>query len=243
VTSIEIAAIVIAVLVAATVQNAAGFGFALMCVPLMAVFVDTHVAVVISTILGMGSSTTQAWLGRRDTDRVVARRMTLAALLGMPLGLLVFVLVDENVLKLIVGACVLVIVVLLARRIDLRHVGPHFDLAAGAVSGVLATSVSTNGPPLVFALQARHVSPAVFRPTINTVFAVSAGVSLVLYLVAGKVTGDVLLGVLVALPALVLGIWAGLVLRPRLDGERFRIAVLVLLAAAGASAVVAAVSG
>lgn len=242
-TSIEIAAIVIAVLVAATVQNAAGFGFALMCVPLMAVFVDTHVAVVISTILGMGSSTTQAWLGRRDTDRVVARRMTLAALLGMPLGLLVFVLVDENVLKLIVGACVLVIVVLLARRIDLRHVGPHFDLAAGAVSGVLATSVSTNGPPLVFALQARHVSPAVFRPTINTVFAVSAGVSLVLYLVAGKVTGDVLLGVLVALPALVLGIWAGLVLRPRLDGERFRIAVLVLLAAAGASAVVAAVSG
>jgi uncharacterized membrane protein YfcA len=243
VTSTEIAAIVIAVLVAATVQNAAGFGFALMCVPLMAVFVDTHVAVVISTILGMGSSTTQAWLGRRDTDRVVARRMTLAALLGMPLGLLVFVLVDENVLKLIVGACVLVIVVLLARRIDLRHVGPHFDLAAGAVSGVLATSVSTNGPPLVFALQARHVSPAVFRPTINTVFAVSAGVSLVLYLVAGKVTGDVLLGVLVALPALVLGIWAGLVLRPRLDGERFRIAVLVLLAAAGASAVVAAVSG
>lgn len=242
-TSIEIAAIVIAVLVAATVQNAAGFGFALMCVPLMAVFVDTHVAVVISTILGMGSSTTQAWLGRRDTDRVVARRMTLAALLGMPLGLLVFVLVDENVLKLIVGACVLVIVVLLARRIDLRHVGPHFDLAAGAVSGVLATSVSTNGPPLVFALQARHVSPAVFRPTINTVFAVSAGVSLVLYVVAGKVTGDVLLGVLVALPALVLGIWAGLVLRPRLDGERFRIAVLVLLAAAGASAVVAAVSG
>lgn len=242
-TSIEIAAIVIAVLVAATVQNAAGFGFALMCVPLMAVFVDTHVAVVISTILGMGSSTTQAWLGRRDTDRVVARRMTLAALLGMPLGLLVFVLVDENVLKLIVGACVLVIVVLLARRIDLRHVGPHFDLAAGAVSGVLATSVSTNGPPLVFALQARHVSPAVFRPTINTVFAVSAAVSLVLYLVAGKVTGDVLLGVLVALPALALGIWTGLVLRPRLDGERFRIAVLVLLAAAGTSAVVAAVSG
>lgn len=240
---VEIAAVVFAVFVAATVQNAAGFGFALMCVPLMAVVVDTHVAVVISTILGMGSSTTQAWIGRRDTDRVLARRMTLAALAGMPLGLLVFVLVDENVLKLIVGACVLVIVVLLARRIDLRHVGPRFDLAAGAISGVLATSVSTNGPPLVFALQARHVSPAVFRPTINTVFAVSAVVSLVLYLGAGKVTGDVLLGVGVALPALVLGIWVGLVLRPRLDGERFRVAVLVLLAAAGASAVVAAVSG
>jgi uncharacterized membrane protein YfcA len=243
VTGVEIAAIVAAVFIAATVQNAAGFGFALMCVPVMAVVVDTHVAVVISTILGMGSSTTQAWIGRDDIDRTVARRMTLAALAGMPLGLLVFVLVDENVLKLIVGACVLVIVVLLARRIDLRHVGPHFDLAAGAVSGVLATSVSTNGPPLVFALQARHVTPAVFRPTINTVFAVSAAVSLVLYLGAGKVTSNVLVGVLVALPALAVGIWTGLVLRPRLDGERFRVVVLVLLAAAGASAVLAAVSG
>lgn len=242
-TGIEIAAVVVAVLVAATVQNAAGFGFALMCVPLMAVFVDTHVAVVISTILGLGSSTTQAWIGRADTDRAVARRMTLAALVGMPLGLLVFVMVDENVLKLIVGLCVLVIVVLLARRIDLRHVGPHFDLAAGAVSGLLATSVSTNGPPLVFALQARHVTPTVFRPTINTVFAVSAAISLVLYVAAGKVNGDVLLGVAVALPALVMGIWAGLALRPHLDGERFRLAVLVLLAAAGASAVVAAISG
>ena len=239
----ELATVVTAVLLAAIVQNSAGFGFALLCVPLMALTVDTHVAVVISTILGLGSSTTQAWLGRADTDRTLARRMTLAALLGMPFGLLVFVLVDANVLKLIVGVCVLVIVVLLARRLDLSHVGPRFDMAAGVVSGVLATSVSTNGPPLVFALQARQVTPAVFRPTINTVFAVSAVVSLVGYLATGKVTGDALFGVVVAVPALVLGVVVGLRLRNHLDGERFRVAVLVLLAAAGVSAVAAAVSG
>lgn len=239
----ELATVVVAVLIAAIVQNSAGFGFALMCVPLMAIVVDTHDAVIISTILGLGSSTTQAWVGRAHTDRPIARRMTLAALAGMPLGFLVFVLVEERVLKIVVGVCVLVIVVLLARRIDLRHVGPRFDVGAGVISGVLATSVSTNGPPLVFALQARHVSPTVFRPTINTVFAVSAVVSLAGFVIAGKVTRDALVGVAVALPALAVGIWLGLRLRPHLEGERFRIVVLVLLAAAGTSAVVAAVSG
>ena len=243
VSGIEVATIIGAVLLAAVVQNSAGFGFALLCVPVMAIVVDTHVAVVISTVLGMGSSTTQAWFGRSDTDRVTARRLTLAALCGMPFGLVVFVVVSAQTLRLIVGACVLVIAVLLARRIDLRHVGPRFDIGAGVLSGMLATSVSTNGPPLVFALQARHVTPDVFRPTINTVFAVSGVVSLLGFLIAGEVTRDAVVGVVISLPALALGIWGGLQLRPHLHGERFRVAVLALLAAAGASAIIAAVRG
>lgn len=226
---------------AAFVQNVAGFGFALLAVPLMALNVDTHQAVVISTFLGIVSSSGQAWFGRADTDRGIARRMTLAAIGGMPIGFAVFVLVGDDVLRLIVGTCVIVIVLLLARRIDLSHVGPHFDVAAGAVSGVLATSVSTNGPPLVFALSARQVSAEVFRPTINTVFAVSGIVSLAAFAVAGEVSRDSLVGIAWAVPGLLLGMWTGSLVRPHVHGERFRITVLVLLGIAGVSAIVAAV--
>lgn len=242
-TFVEIATVVAVATLAALVQNLAGFGFALLAVPLMAVAVDTHETVVICTVLGLLSSSVQAWIGRADTDRPTARRMIWAAFAGMPFGLVVFILVSDDVLRLLVGACVLVIVVLLARRIDLRHVGPHFDVAAGAVSGVLATSVSTNGPPLVFALAARQVEADVFRPTINTVFTASGVVSLAAFAVAGEVSAQSGVAVVWALPGLLLGMWAGVRLRPLVDGERFRIMVLVLLAVAGTSAILAALSG
>jgi uncharacterized membrane protein YfcA len=243
VTLAEIVTVLVTVLLAAVVQNTAGFGFALMAVPLMSVVVDTHVAVIISTVLGLGSSAAQAWIGRADTDRPIARRMTFAALAGMPFGLVVFKVVDSATLRLVVGVCVLVIVVLLARRLDLRHAGPHLDVVAGGISGVLATSVSTNGPPLVFALQARHIAPDVFRPTINTVFCVSGLVSLTLFTATGEVTAAALIGVAAALPSLGLGVVLGHRLRLYVSGERFRVMVLVLLALAGAMAVVAGLRG
>jgi uncharacterized protein len=235
----EIATVIAVAVLAAFVQNSAGFGFALMAVPLMALAVDTHDTVVICTVLGLLSSSAQAWLGRADTDRVIARRMTASALVGMPFGLAVFIVVSDDALRLLVGVSVLVIVGLLARRIDLRHVGPHFDVAAGALSGVLATSVSTNGPPLVFALAARQVDPHVFRPTINTVFAVSGVVSLLAFTLAGEVTGRSMSAVGLAIPGLLVGMWAGVRAQPHVDG-RFRVVVLTLLSIAGTSAILAA---
>ncbi len=251
----DLAVLCVAVFVAAATQVLAGFGFALLAVPLMALAVDTRVAVVVSTALGVATSVTQAWHGRSDTDRVLARRLTVASFVGMPLGLAVFTQVNEQVLRLLLGVCVLVIVVLLARRIDLRHAGPRLDWTAGAISGALATSLSTNGPPLVFALQARHLSPAAFRPTINTVFAISGVASLAAFTAASqhlRATGmrgsrgsrrDALVGIVAALPVLVAGIGVGFSLRRHVDGRRFNRLVLVLLAAAGVSAILAAVRG
>ena len=61
---------------------------------------------------------------------------------------------------------------------------------AGFVSGVLNTSLSTNGPPIVFALQARHLPPDRFRGTINVVFACCNILGTTLFIAAGKVGPD-----------------------------------------------------
>ena len=84
---------------------------------------------------------------------------------------------------LLLGISVLGAVVLLIRRINLRHVGPALDVGAGFLSGVLNTSLSTNGPPLVFVLQGRHLEPPAFRGTISQVFALSNVVGLTLFVV------------------------------------------------------------
>jgi uncharacterized membrane protein YfcA len=225
---------------AAVVQVLSGFGFGLMTVPLMTLVVSTREAVVVSTLLGIGLSTWQAWKQRADAVRPLVLRLTAGAYVGMPFGLWVFVAVDDHTLRLLLGIAVLISVVLLVRRINLRHVGPALDLGAGVLSGVLNTSLSTNGPPLVFVLQSRHLEPPAFRGTISQVFAFSNVVGLTLFLLAGKVTSEGVVAAAVALPALVLGQIAGYPLRRHVHGERFRWLVLVLLTAAAISAIVSA---
>lgn len=241
-TTIELITVIVAVFGAALVQALSGFGFSLLAVPLMTLTVPTKEAVVITTLLGSGVTLFQAWHHRHVADRAIARRMIVGAYLGMPLGLWVFVVVDEQVLRAMLGVAVLVAVVLLAARLSLSHVGPGLEVGAGFVSGILNTSLSTNGPPLIFALQARHLQPDAFRGTLNLVFACCNLLGITLFLAAGKVTHDGVLAAALALPALLGGQLVGFPLRRHVAGDRFRVMVLVLLTLAALTAIASALT-
>jgi uncharacterized membrane protein YfcA len=227
-----------AVFLAAFTQIVAGFGFALLGVPLMTLAIEPKLAVVVSALTGVVVTTWQAIHGWKDADKPLVRRLTIAAYLGMPLGLVVFILVNDDVLRLMLGIAVLVAVVLLALRLNLHHVGPHLDYGAGFVSGVLSTSLSTNGPPLVFALQARQIPAVTFRATISAVFALSNVLGLTLFVVSGKVTHDGVVAATVTIPAMLFGQLLGFPIRKHIHGERFRWLVLILLTGAAISAMV-----
>lgn len=241
-TGVELAAVAAVVFVAALVQVLSGFGFALLAVPLMTLAISAREAVVVSTLLGIGLSTWQAWRQRADADRALVRRLAASAYVGMPFGLWVFVVVGDQTLRLLLGVAVLAATVLLAARLNLRHAGPALDIGAGFLSGVLNTSLSTNGPPLVFVLQARHLDAPAFRGTISAVFALSSLAGIALFVGAGKVTGDGLLAAAVSLPASLAGQFAGFPLRRHIHGERFRLLVLGLLCVAALSAIASALT-
>lgn len=232
--------VALAVLVAATAQYTAGFGFALLGVPLMATAIDTHDAVIITVWLGLVTSSAQSIEGRRVVDRPLAGRLTIGTLIGVPIGSTVFVLVAERTLTIVLGMCVLVATVVLARGFRLKSPSTRPEWIAGIVSGALASSLATNGPPLVAVLQARGLPIAVFRATINTVFAVAN----VLALIAFAFTGDLELRQVVlsgtTLPILGCGVALGLKLRRLIDETRARRVVLGLLALAGLSALASA---
>ncbi len=241
VTTVHLVVVAIAIFAAAFTQVIAGFGFGLLAMPIMTLALPVEEAVVVSTLLSMVSTTWMGWHLRADMVRDLAKRLTLAAFVGMPLGLWILNVVSDRSLRLALGVSVLVATGLLIRRVNLAHVGPRMDVGLGFVSGVLNTSLSTNGPPLVFDLQARQLKPNQFRATIAAVFACSNIVALALFIGGGKVTNDGLHAALVALPAWALGQGLGWPIRKHVDGERFRVMVLVLLFIAGTTAIVFAV--
>ncbi len=228
------------ILFAAIVQSISGFGFSLMSVPLMVLVIDLHLAVVVATLIGTISSTSQAWLLRSDRDELLTKRFIAATCIGAPLGLAAFVFVPQNTLKVLLGVGVLFGVVVLGRGIDLRATHHSFDWAMGALSGVLLMATSTNGPPLVFTLQARHIEAKTFRATLNTVFAFSGYLAIVLFAISGKISDASLLLAVGVAPLLVCGLAIGTRIRAHIEPNRFRILILVLLTASGASSILGA---
>ena len=111
--------------------DAGGFGFALLAMPIMTLAIPVEEAVVIVAILALVTTLWQSIHLRHDADPALVKRLTIASFVGMPLGLVVLNVVDDTTLKIVLGVSVLIATFLLARRLNLSHVGPGLDRIAG----------------------------------------------------------------------------------------------------------------
>jgi uncharacterized protein len=237
----EILWICLVVTGASATQAISGFGFALIAVPLLSLLIEPQIAVVLATVVGAFSSTFQAITDRRHANRKLVQRLAISAYIGMPFGLLVFIVVSESVLRFIVGVVVLIAAIALMRGFSIAQTNRKLDWIMGWASGVLATSTSTNGPPLVFLLQAKKLSPESFRATINIVFSLTSFGAIFLFAVSGNITADDFAGIAISVPMLLIGLAIGFKVRSRINADQFRVLVFVLLVVSALSALTAAV--
>ena len=226
------------VLGASIIQALFGFGFGLISVPLMIFFVDLPTAVVTATAVSTVSCAIQWWESRAVEAREMSQRLVCSALIGMPFGLWLLLNLDARLMKGILGIVVLFGVFLSIKGFDLQRLPKAFDYAMGVVSGVLSTATSTNGPPLVFLLHARHFEPIDFRAVLNRVFTFLNFFTLVIFTLAGKMTGEALRLALFSIPVMGTGVFIGTRLRTKINPDHFRNLVIGLLTLSGLSAIV-----
>jgi uncharacterized membrane protein YfcA len=146
------------VAVAALLQSASGFGFSLIAVPIISILVGAKVSVAATDTLAFAIILSLAASGRRHVQTRVLRVVTVAAVVGMPVGLWILTHVSDRVLSMVIACVVIALTMLLMSGVSAPD-RPGIDLVAGFTSGVLATSTGTNGPPLVLA----H-TPGAFHP-------------------------------------------------------------------------------
>jgi uncharacterized protein len=234
--------IVVCVAVAAFAQSLAGFGFGLLSVPMMALVLAPRDAIVVSVLVASVSTSTQAIVDRRFTEWKTVRRLSLLSYAGMPFGLIVFNVVSERSLRFGLGVVVLVATVLIVRKFQIPEEARGYDWILGFISGVLNTSTSTNGPPLVFLLKSRAMEAHTFRATLNTVFSIANIGALILFFGSGKLSQDNVIGAAFALPALAIALRFGYAMRKRVHEDAFTTLVAGLMLLSGASALVAALA-
>jgi hypothetical protein len=240
--SVEVGTVILVIfvtLVAAMVQTVAGFGFSLLAVPALAIFMEPAQAVPLSAMLSFVNANRVAQQTRGETPWRLVLLLLVGSLFGLPLGLQVLLYLSPDLLRFLVGT----VSALMALAIAVGFRWPHSDRASfltGFVSGILSTSTAINGPPIVLYLQAAGLRAEVFRGALSNLFVLNGIFALGSFLIAGLIGYDSLKLLLLGLPFLFVGHWCGERLLNLLDAERFRSFVLLLLGMASTAIAIAA---
>jgi uncharacterized protein len=238
----------LAALVGAFVQSATGFGFALVLSPALFAALEPVEAVAALLLLGLALNSLVLFEGGRPrhVDWRPLAPMLLAALPGLALGAVALTRLSKETLQVAVGVAVIAAAAWQLRQ-RRAHARPRLPAVAGAAvgftSGVLTTSVSVSGPPIVLWLEARGVRPEEFRASLAASF---LALNLCGWVVLLAAEGGAALDLGATLPLLalvVVGYLVGARAFRRIDRDRFFILVLVLVALTGAASVVAGLTG
>jgi uncharacterized membrane protein YfcA len=237
---------VMAVLFLATlIRSSFGFGEALIAVPLLSlrlpVAVTAPLAVAVSVVVA-GIIVAQDW---RKIEMRSAAGLVVSATFGIPLGLLLITLVNDQVVKLILGLVIggFSLYSLTARsRLHLDKDHPLWLLTAGFWSGILGGAYGMNGPPLVIYGSLRRWSPQHFRATLQGYFLPTSLLGLIGYIVVGLWSPEITTYLLYSLPGVVLAILIGRAVNHRLRGDHFFRFLYVGLLVIGGVLMVQAVS-
>ncbi len=166
----------VAVLSGAALQSAVGFGFALVCAPLLYAALSPEEAIGLMIVLALEVNLlTLLGERRRPAPSWADVRAVVAwSLPGALAGVAVLRSLDDVALQLLVTAGVL-LALAVNLRAERRPAAPRATTGAGRAvaglaSGALNTSTSTGGPPVVLLLRGRGLAPVTVRDTLLASF-------------------------------------------------------------------------
>ena len=169
----------VAVLAGGACHSATGFGFVLVAGPLVAAAFPPEEAITTLLCLGMLTSSLTLLTEARRPDPLWREGGQILAwgAVGALAGTFVLAALDATTLQLLVTVTVLA--TLLARR----HLGQVADPfrripVVGLTAGVLTTTTSANGPPILLYLLGLKVEPRRMRDTLSILFISFAAIGL-----------------------------------------------------------------
>lgn len=221
-------------LVGGLTSGLAGFGFALVCVPLLLQIYPPQTVVTISILLSLLTG----WIVLPGVWRQIQLR-TVAGLLpwavgGIGIGALLLRILDVTQIKLVASLAVAGFALSMLRGWTPPGAESRFaTVVAGATSGTLNAMVGVAGPPVVMLFVARKFPPHAFRTSIVAYFIAIDIAALAILIPAGEIGWTETRTALLLLPAAVIGTFAGRALVSRLQIAAFQRLVLMMVIVTG----------
>ena len=225
------------------VQTIAGFGSALVVMPMLTQFIGVQTAASVVALVGATVTLTVLYQNRQGLQWREAGKLLVGSVIGVPLGALALKVLPPAPVMAILGAVLLVYGVyalLTARAKSIPDLAPtpSARLTAALVgfsSGLLGGAYATDGPPLIIYGSVKRWPKESFRSILQACVLVNGFLIIACYGAGGLLTRDVLAYCAYGIPGIAAGLIIGTLLDRRINHAVFhRILVWLILILAAA---------
>lgn len=231
----------LAILLAGIVRGYSGFGFAMIAVLSLSLFLPPVEVVPAILILEVAAS---FWLLPRVWKEVDWRSLTwilLGVLVGTPLGVYLLATVSALHMRVSISLAVIVVVISLWLGFGFKKMPGRVVMSLiGLVSGVLNGGAAIGGPPVVIFYFSSPTAVSVGRASLIALFLATDVIALGNCLAQGLVRSNTALLTAIFLVPLVIGVTLGSRAFIKTDEKTFRLRILQLLLVLSAASLVRA---
>lgn len=221
-------AFIIIILVASVLQTSTGFGFSILATPFLLLLFEPIEAIQINLILSLFISGALIMKIRKDIDYGILWRFVAGSVFGLPVGILSFLFIDINRLKLGISLIIIVLTILLILKFRMNQ-NKKRDLIVGGLSGSLTTSIGMPGPPLLLYFSGTDTQKEKLRGTTLAFYLFIYLVSLIIQVIFAGTNKMIWVSSLWALPLVFVGLYLGQILFKRINQTVFRIFTYIIL--------------
>lgn len=166
-----IIAVMLVIFIANFSKAVIGFGSGLIGMPLLSLLIGVQVATPMFALMALVGSVIIVVNNRQTIDVKAAKKLLLASLFGIPLGLYLLSRVPEAVVLSLLGLMLVSygLYNLLAPRLPELH-NDWLAYPAGFIGGILGGAYNIAGPPVLVYATLKRWPPDYFRATIQTYF-------------------------------------------------------------------------
>jgi len=230
----------------AIVHTVAGFGSALVTMPMLTLVAGVEFAAPLQALTSLPLTALIFFQNRSDWRWRESAQLIAASVAGVPVGVWVLVSLPAELVTGFLGVVLLLygaFELFLARRPRRENPVEGMDdsrwspgrLVAGFASGVLGGAYTTSGPPIVLYAVIRHWPKDAFKSGLQSVFFIQAIAIVITHAANHLVTVDVMQASVVAIPGMLAGLLAGYLLDQRIKQQQFRQLVFALIIIMGVS--------
>lgn len=221
----------ISILLASLVQGITGFGFALIAVPLLSLFIPELINITpIIVIYSFLTNIIIVYKTRQYIDLKKIIPLIVFGIIATPLGTYILLYVNVNTLKIIVGTVITITALAMQKnyKIKIKNQNVSYGVV-GLLSGFLNGSAGLSGPPVVLFLTNQNTDKDVFRANL-TFYGIATNIfAIILFISKGIINTSVLNFSAIYLPALIIGVLSGIKISSKINETLFKTLTIYLI--------------
>lgn len=215
-------------------QGVAGFGFGLLAIPLLSLFIDIKTAVPLCNLLGVLITAFLSLRLRKHIDRRKIFPLMFGCIPGVVVGTLVLKNTPTELLSVFMGVMLITYgLYRLTGNKQPRSIDPRWAYVAGFFTGAISSAFSAGGPPTIIYATLRGWDKNEIKATLSGFFLTVGLTVITAHALTGLTTGLVLHYFLLSAPVVIGGVFIGSLLYDRIDTGAFLKLLMYLLLAMG----------